>query len=263
MKLRLSILLLLFGCQSFGNDEEARKQSEVLNTQKSLIVSFLNRGMPAMAVKDLRRLNEQYPDDPDFPNLMGLAQLALGNPKQAATNFREAMKREPRPAVSLNLSSALIESGEVDKALALLQKLAKSPESRSYMYPERISHNLGLASEKGKRLSDAEKHYKAALRENPDFYITLLRLGQLLERSKRGKQARQHFEHARELCGVCFDPVNAIALANIAEGNAPAAVKILKDFLANKEISPQDRLRATKVADMAERVALAKRQDAR
>ena len=152
MKLRLLFILILCGCQTLGNDEEARKQSEILNTQKSLIVSFLNRGMPSMALKDLRKLSEQYPDDPDFKNLLGLTHLALGNPKAAIPFFKEAYKREPRTAVALNLSSAYIEAGEADKAIALLIKLAKAPDVKSYEHPERINHNLGLASEKATKL---------------------------------------------------------------------------------------------------------------
>ena len=261
MHLSLFFIIILCGCQTLGNDEEAKKQAEILNTQKSVIISFLNKGMPSMALKDLRKLIEQYPEDADFKNLMGLTQLALGNPKASIPFFKDAMKIEPRPSISLNLSSAYIESGETERAVAVLTTMLQSPELKNYAHPERVHHNLALAWEKGKKLDESEKQYKTALANNPDFYISLMRLGQLYERTKRPKLARAQFERARKICDPCFDPVNALAMNQLAEGKAQVAIKLVKSYLANKEIAPQDRLRAIRVVELAQKASSTKQAE--
>ena len=51
--LKLSVLIItLFGCQTIQKEESAEKrEKDILDTQKSLIVSFLNKSMPHLTLK--------------------------------------------------------------------------------------------------------------------------------------------------------------------------------------------------------------------
>ena len=93
----LTFIISLSGCQTIHeNNEEEKKKAEILSTQKSVIAVF-NKGLPAMALKELRRLMVMHPEDPDFINLMGLTQLALENPRKAARYFQKSYKLFPVP----------------------------------------------------------------------------------------------------------------------------------------------------------------------
>lgn len=247
-------IIMLSGCQILNVvDAEERQRQEVLTTQKSLVVSFLNKGLPEMAIKELRALIAKYPDDADFRNLMGLAQLAIKNHTEAIRYLHEAYKIEPRPSIALNLSSAYIEAGQFSKSITLLMALSKQKNMESYLHPERISHNIGLASERNKNTKQAEKYYLKALSQNPSFYISLMRLGSLYENTKQPKKAYTYFYKAKATCPTCFDPVNALTMNYLAEGKTQKATQIAKAFLAQKELLPQDRVRGVRLLELTKK----------
>lgn len=252
-------LSLNTGCQSLNSQksQDEKKQAEVLDAKKAVIVSYLNKGLPQMAMKDLRDAMETYPKDADLKNLMGLAQLALQNPAKAIGYFKDAYKIDPKVPIALNLSSAYIESGEQQKAIELLNRLQNTKESQSYPHPERISHNLGLANERLGKLKNAEKYYLTALKDNGSFYLSLMRLGQLYEKTNRLKQARTQYLKAKETCDVCYDPVDALSKNFIAIKRPDLAVSTLKKYVATKEVTATDKARAQKLLGTAEKLATA------
>ena len=264
MKLHLicvifTFIIPLIGCQTIHkNEQEEAKKQEILATQKSLIVSFLNKGVPNMALKELRRLLVTHPNDADFLNLMGLTQLALENPNQGIKYFKKSYKSFPRTSVALNLSSSYIEAGRYMKAVQLLKKVKKDPISESYQFPERIDHNIGLAAERNRNFRLAEKYYIIALSENPNYYLSLMRLGQLYEKTKRPIDAQKTFSKAKASCPKCFDPVNALAMGFVASGKHRSAFILLKRFLAKKDITEENRSRAQKLATMVKKIAKTK-----
>lgn len=247
-------IIILTGCQTLNVlDAEERQRQEVLTTQKSVVVSFLNKGLPEMAIKELRGLIAKYPDDADFRNLMGLAQLAIRNHTEAIRYLHDAYKIEPRPSIALNLSSAYIEAGQYNKSITLLMALSKQKKIDEYPHPERVSHNIGLASERAKNTKQAEKFYLKALSQNPSFYISLMRLGSLYENTKQPKKAYTYFHKAKSTCPTCFDPVNALTMNYLAEGKTQKATQIAKSYLSQKELLPQDRVRGVRLLEMTQK----------
>ncbi len=247
-------ILTISGCQILNVvDAEERQRQEVLTTQKSLVVSFLNKGLPEMAIKELRGLIAKYPDDADFRNLMGLSQLAIKNHNEAIRYLHEAYKIDPRPSIALNLSSAYIEAGQFSKSITLLIALSKQKNIEEYPHPERVSHNIGLASERNKNIKQAEKYYLKALSQNPSFYISLMRLGSLYEKNKQAKKAYTYFHKAKTSCPTCFDPINALTMNFLAEGKNQKATQIVKSYLAQKELLPQDRVRGVRLLEVAQK----------
>ena len=196
-----------------------------------------------------------HPKDADFQNLMGLTQLAMENPSKASKYFKNSYKINPRTSVALNLSSAYIEDGKFLKAIQLLKKVNKDKVSENYQYPERIFHNIALAAERNRNHRQAVKYYQVALSENPNYYLSLMRLGQLYEKSKRPLDAQKTFVKAKNSCPKCFDPVNALAMGFIAKGKHRSAFRVLKRYARKNEISDENRMKAKKLIVMVKKIA--------
>ena len=113
----LSLLIItLFGCQTIQKEDSPEKRKkEILDTQKSLIVSFLNKSMPHLALKELRVLIRKSPEDADLLNLMGLTQLSLNNSRVAVKYFKRSYNESPSISVALNLSSSYITFSNIRK----------------------------------------------------------------------------------------------------------------------------------------------------
>lgn len=249
-----TMMAAVTACQTLvGPSEAERKQAELLATQKALIVNFLNKGLPGMANKELRTYLKKFPEDADFKNLMGLTMLALKNPQQAVKYFTQANKLEPRVPFALNIASAYIEAGRYEQAIDLLDKIKKNPEFEEYKFPERIDHNLGLAHERTKDLTAAQKHYELALVSNPLFYISLMRLGHIYHNKRDYKKSRQLYRRAHKTCLECFDPINGIAMSFISQGQPTKAIVALRRYIKTQKASKVDSKRATDMIKMAQK----------
>lgn len=242
------------GCQTIRDQEQEKKQAEdILKTRKSLVISYINKGQARIAHRELRSAIKMHPKDPDFKNLMGLVYLVLKNPEKASQYFKESLKIEKKPAVYLNLSSAYIESQQYPKAFKLLNALKNSKQFKSYRFPERISHNLGLIAERMEKWNLAENYYKEALAENPQYYMSMMRLGAIYEKSKRTKLAIDQFRNARSTCNLCFDPISALSINYLNEGLKKNALVVVKTYLQQEKISERDKTRALKLLRLASR----------
>ena len=212
-----------------------------------------------MAYRELKKLISKHPDDPDFKNLMGLTQLAMRNPRKAAEYFRGSFKIKPRISVALNLSSAFIESGNYKKAINLLKKTMKQPGFGTYKHPERVSHNIGLAYERIKSYKQAKIFYRRALMENPQYYMSLMRLGQLYEKTKKLKYAGAQFEKAKVSCPKCFDPINALTMVYIAQGKPRKAIGEIVEFIKREGVNKADKKKARSLLTMTRKISKSRR----
>lgn len=232
-------------CQTIqGSDDRGEKEADIRNDQKALVVSLLNKGQAQMAHSELRSLLFKYPEDPDLLNLMGLSYLALAQPEQSIIWFQKSLREENRVSVALNLSSALIESTKYDTAISYLLKLKKDPRARSYRYPERIDHNIALAAERKNLMTQAIKYYKKALAINPQYYLSLMRLGQVYEKMEKPVMALDQFKMARSVCNLCFDPVVGLVNNYQKLGRNREAGESIKLYLSQKQVTPENKTRA-------------------
>lgn len=244
----LTLMITVPACQTLKDKgSEEQKQAELLQTQKTLVINFINQGQANMALKELRSLVTQYPEDADFKNLLGLTYLSLQNPKMAISFFEDSYRLQPRAPVALNLSSAYIETKQYPKALKALRDLQKSPLAKNYQFPERIHHNIALVAERMKKTKMAEKHYVLALQENPGYYLSLMRLGQLYEQTRRPNEAQQQYQKAREACLKCFDPVHALVSQYRKSGQSATANRLIQEYLLNKEVEIADKGKARRL----------------
>ncbi|MGE0174742.1 MAG: tetratricopeptide repeat protein [Oligoflexales bacterium] len=245
----IAFIIFFSGCQTLPPDAAETKEKALLETQKSLIVSLINKGSPEIAIKELRKLEQVYPEDADFPNLTGLCYLSLRDPNEAAKNFKNAYRLKPSAHIALNLGSAYIEQKKYKDAIDLLVKLKGLESTKTYANPERIHHNIGFAYENLRDYKNAEMNYLTALRINPNYYLTLMRLGQIYERTNKKLQAIETFERARRVCQVCFDPINGLFHNYKVTGKPAEGEAALRSYIAQSTINPVDRSRAQKLLE--------------
>lgn len=252
--LRVCAVLILalgsYSCQTAApKDDAASREAQVLENQKALVRTALDSGRPDSAMKSLRELLREKPNDPGLHNLMGLTQLALKNPGRAARHFKIAYKAEPQPAVALNLSSALIESGDYDNAIALLRGVLKATdkEGKPYQFKERVYHNMGYAFAKQNQNTKAAAHYKQALEENPTFFPSHLELARMHEKMKRPAMAVRSYRAAIDYCDVCFEPVQGLVAIYLREKKYADARRVLLTFSKNEGVTTTDKVAAERL----------------
>ena len=100
----------------------------------------------------------------------------------------------------------------------------------------------------------AEKYYKEALAENPQYYLSLIRLGKLYENRKQKAKAIEQFKAARSACNLCYEPTGALIMNYLSIGKHEAAISILKNYLAQTNLRESDKLRASKLLGMANKI---------
>lgn len=241
-KLIASLIFCIASCQTL--EPKASRESPEVRNHLSAAYSFIDGGQAGAAMKELRPLIDRYPDDPEINNLYGLTQLALNNPTRALTHFRKAVKSEPSSTNMLNLSSALIETGNLSEAQKVLKKALQLVENPPYPYRERIHHNLGLIAERGKRLSVAEKHYRTALEENPTYYLSQLQLGRVLVATGQTARGIEQLESANRTCPACFAPVDALVAQYVKQKKPQKAFALLEAFEKNDATADADRAKS-------------------
>jgi Tfp pilus assembly protein PilF len=236
----LLLSVALIGCVTSGSDPDAER----LSTQRAIVVNYLNRGLPLRALHELRAMLVQYPDNADLLGLNGLAHLALSNPEDATASLKRAYDLKPSLTTGLNLSSAYLESGKFREAMQLLFAVRKNREEMaSYSYPERVHHNLGLALERQKKPKTAEKYYRAALKQNPNFYLSLMQLAGIQSRDGKSKSAIELYRRAQQSCSSCYDPVEAQAISFIKLNQPAFGRKLVEGYLRRKDIDSESRQR--------------------
>lgn len=244
----LSLAFALPACQTSGPaSDQPSKEQALVEKQKLLVRTTLDEGKPETALATLRPLLREHPSDAGLQNLMGLTQLALRNAPRAIKHFQAAYKLDHAVATGLNLSSAYLETGDYDKAVKLLQALAKQAERDEYQYKERIFHNTGLAYAKQKRAALAEKWYQEAIEENPTFFPSHLELAKLYEATKRPAMAMKSYRRSMDYCLVCFEPVQALSTLYVKNNRYADARRILISFGRQEGVSSEDLKRASRM----------------
>lgn len=254
-----TLILTMPACQTLNNSaDEDERLANLINTQKSVVINYLNQGQADMALKELRALVLKHPKDADFKNLLGLTYLSLRNYPMAEAILEEAYELQPKAHIALNLSSAYLETKQYARGLKLLKDLKSSSQGKQYQYPERIEHNMAIIALRMQKPQLAEKHFQKALQDNPFYYVSLMQLGQLYEKSKRSDLALEQFAKARNACLKCYDPLMAVVRQQVKKGQTKAALAMIQEYLVNKEVEPLDRSRARKLLAMASRAAAKK-----
>ncbi len=232
--------LILTSCQTTQS-----KQDDIdLESEKGIIVSYINSGEQQTALKRLRKILATQPQDAELQNLMGIVQLSLKNYQRAIQHFEMSYKADPKPLVKLNISSAYIEMGNHKAARVILAKLAKDEGPGSYTMKERLYHNLGYSYETTDNFDTAIKMYKKAIEENPAYHMSWLQLGRVYEKQKNIPKAVESLERALEFCQSCLEPAEELFMVHMSNGKVLQAKATLQKYLASDDISTFNKTRA-------------------
>lgn len=245
-----SLAFGLSACQTMEPNKNSAKTQEILDSQKAIVHNALDSGDVKLAYQSLRRLLMEFPEDASIHNLMGLTQLSMKNAGRAVKHFQTAYKLDGNPGSALNLSSALIESGDYEKAVTLIKAAMNGSNSKPYQFKERFLHNLAYANLKLKKNSQAETIFKSALEENPAFYPSHLELARLHKTMGRPALAIRSYREAMDYCHVCLDPVSELTSLYVKTGKVREARNILIKFNKIQGVADQDRKKATSLLNI-------------
>lgn len=153
------------------------KRTSAADVYVELGTAYLGEGNISEAFRNARKAVLVDDDSSNAHNLMGVVHQRLGQRKNAGQHFRRATELDPNNPYALNaLGSFVCEDGAYDEAEALFRRALANP---LYPTPWVSLHNAGQCAERAGRLDQAESHYRAALRRNPEFAPSLLRMAQL------------------------------------------------------------------------------------
>jgi Tfp pilus assembly protein PilF len=242
----LSLILGAAGCQTLKDNQDGAAKEES-KTDLSIARAFLEAGSPDKAMFELRSVLEREPSNPQAHGLMGLAQLALKNPRKAVQHLEMAWKLDPKSEAALNLSSGYIESKQYDLAQKIITSGLSLKETPPYRNKERFYHNLGLLAERKGSLVAAEKAYRKALEENPTFYLSRARLATILDEKHKPDEAKTHWEIARNSCPGCFDATNQLVKYYLIKGDLKTALGLVQDYKKIEGLNPVEARKATEL----------------
>ena len=239
--------------QTRQDRESLKQKADILEGELILIKKLVDEGKAEKAWMTMRLLLQDHSDHPEALNLSGLIHLALDNHPKSIQYFKKSYKLKPSIASGLNLSSAYIASGQYRTARKTLIRLLRS--SQKYLYRERLWHNLALTWEKDKNLLKAERYYRKALKVNPTYFLSLIRLASVSKQRGQTGKAISLYQKAHRNCKGCFEPVNELANHYLQTAQYSSAVKILSNYLKTQQkILPRERDQAKHLLNLAKRV---------
>lgn len=238
----ITIILFTLSCQTLILSNKNNKK--IIESQKNIVITYLNSGLPSQAHEELRRILRKQPHNVDFLGLMGLTQLALENPAKAVSFLQEAWHRSGKIMFGLNLSSALIAAGRLKRAEKLILSLIRDKKTNPYPQLERLYHNLGLIYQEKKDYVRAENYYRQALAENPSYYLTLLKVGLLYKKQRRYPDAISYLNKAVNFCRKCFEPIKYLGGIYLAQGKQRQAFMLVDKFSRQGGLDQKEQRRA-------------------
>ncbi len=167
----ISLGALRHACQAFRQGIKLdQHNSEIWN---SLGVCLAQLGRKKEAERAFVAAAERNPKDfMTFYNLCGI-QHALGNHREAEASCRIALKIRPEDPMALTrLGQVLIDAGQAEEAIQILQKAVKTHDS-----PPALAYRLlGTALYALDRWHEAKRAFEKALKQRPDDTLAMASL---------------------------------------------------------------------------------------
>jgi len=161
----------------------------------------------AAAKKVLLEARAEAPKDPQAAFYLGVAQEGLGETAEAQKSYRAALELDPKLAdASANLSALLLDAGNAESALPILEQALKTTPKHPGLLV-----NRALALEAAGRQEEALKAYAEALSVKQDAPELQLPYAQLLLAAGKTKEATD----AARAAAQSDDPKLLVAVADV------------------------------------------------
>lgn len=258
--IRLRVISLVLGafaswsCQTVQDNAanpSATRVEDLITTQLQLVQQQIDNGTPDNGLMILKSLQKSYPGRPDIINMYGIIYLSMNNPGKSIKYFNESYKINPTTSSRLNLSSAYIATGQFKKAREILKPVLADS---TYDFRERIFHNYALSFEREKNLVKALLYYDRAVQENPSYYLSYLRIGEIQHSRHQDAKALEAYQKALQFCNICYEAVNGLSQVLISQAQVGRAIEVLQTYVRNKKVNNRDRRQAYSLMQVAEKI---------
>jgi tetratricopeptide (TPR) repeat protein len=186
----------------------------------------------------LQALLQDTPDNPDALHALALAELKLGEPKDAMQLLERAMAAAPQEVlIAVTLAQAKVAQKDSKGAEEVLKKACeRSPKSADAVII------LGRFYAAQDRAAEAEQQFRRALAMDPQSAAALSDLATVQNLTGRKQEAEQSFKRLSGLPGKMFKPAYATFL--FQQGRRDEAIR---EFEKLAKEDPEDRLARTQL----------------
>ncbi|OUU64202.1 MAG: hypothetical protein CBC24_07545 [Candidatus Pelagibacter sp. TMED64] len=141
------------------------EQASVSRERASEVITLYKQGNLDEALVRGRALLQQFPDDPNVPNILGAIHSSLGQHDAAIDYYMKAIELRPHNVQAHNnLGNALNELNRFEEAITHYNKAIELKPD----YPE-AHYNLGIVLSEVKRYEEAITHYNKAIELKSDY----------------------------------------------------------------------------------------------
>jgi len=195
---------------------------------------FHRSGEPDHAIEKYRTALSLNPGNVRAHQQLGRLLGDGGSRNEALEHLQAAVRLEPHnPLARFDLGRALTSGGDLSNALVHLEESARwlpaaggqqyDLGDRKHSLPEALHLNLGIVYQRLGNLTNAEHHYREALRLVPDYAEVHYTLGALLLGAERLTEAEQHFAEAVRLSPELASAHNCLGIIRQRQGRRAEA----------------------------------------
>ena len=236
-------------------------QTKLSREQISNVIDLYTSGKYEQAIKEIKALNETYPNVPILFNLAGSCCKALGQFESSAKMFNTAVDLKPDYAEAHNnLGNLLRDTGQLDKALkSYHMAIEANPRffdsynnlgitlfnlgfyddaSKSYhkaieLNPSiaEVFNNLGNSQRALGQIDEAIVSYKKAVSINENFFEGNFNLGETLRNNKQSEESILFLKRAISLNPKFAKTYNSLGLSFAMLGEMSSSIDSFKEAI--------------------------------
>ncbi len=187
------LCILLSACVSSSggsNNTLSKQEKAALNLRMG--VRYLDMGMLDVAKEKLEKAYRLDSKSSEVHNALAVLYERIRQPETARYHYREAMDLSPDDySIKNNYGRFLCDTGDYGEAMPLLNQAAQMPlNNRKWL----ALTNIGLCYLKQNQKDQAERAFRQALQEQPDYAPALLEMQQLSYNKRKYMSARAFLE---------------------------------------------------------------------
>ena len=198
-------------------DAEPNQNGALIALAKTFVIS----GHPEDAITEARRLQKERPKSAIGYTLEGEVLAAQGKWPQAAASYRDAIAREPIPALAVRRYEALQRAAPADATAFAAQWAKDHPKDIT------LAVFLGQQSLARKDYRGAITNYEAAIKLDPDNALVLNNLAWALAETGDPK-AREYAATAYRQAPFNPNVIDTLGWAEVQSGDAKKGVELLR-----------------------------------